>query len=219
MIVDAIDWLARINFVEGIFVWVLGKNLGAALGKWWWVSPCLIVIGLSLLAIGHWKLPPTIVAGPSMAAFSGKLEVKKIPGAPEIRQEWDKLAERFKQITSRPIPVYAEWIYTNETKRYDWWIRHSSEMDVKMCIELCKEAGRLLLAAPEFKQKFPEISAVVDDGDRWLIAIYKVAGIGKVETHSVNSSFGVTTATADGGRIADVPRASQVLCQMARVGF
>lgn len=133
-------------------------------------------------------------------------------------QMWESLAARFKQLAREPMPIWAEWIYTNETKHYEWWIRHPSEVDVKMCLELCKEAGRLLKAEPKFKARFPDVSAVLDEGDRWLLAIYKVARIGKLRAEGSSVNRGVVT-THQGGEIKDVPGASQVLCQMARNGF
>lgn len=133
-------------------------------------------------------------------------------------QLWKELASNFKELTRTPTPIWVDWIYTFETKRYDWWVRHSSEYAVKLCIELCKEGGRLLLAEPPFRQKFPDIAAVTDDGDRWLLAVYKVAGIGKVRASLQSSALGVVT-TGEGGEIKDLPGASQVLCQMALNGF
>jgi hypothetical protein len=85
-------------------------------------------------------------------------------------------------------------------------------------IEICKEAGRLLLVEPSFRQKFPDIAKIMDDGDRWLLAICKVAKIGKVTAKLDSSSYGVVT-TGEGGEINDLPGASQVLCQKALNGF
>lgn len=133
-------------------------------------------------------------------------------------QMWESLAARFKQLVREPMPVWAEWIYTNETKHYEWWIRHPSEVNVKMCLELCKEGGRLLLIEPNLREQFPEVSTVLDDGDRWLLAIRKVARIGKMRAEGTTASCGAVT-TRQAGEIRDVSGASQVLCQMARNGF
>jgi hypothetical protein len=133
-------------------------------------------------------------------------------------QQWEALVNKFRSLTDKPIPIWVDWTYTFETGHYEWWVRHSSENVVKLCIEICKEAGRLLLAEPSFRKKFPNIVAITDDGDRWLVAIYKVAGIGKVTANSSATTFGVVT-TGEGGEIKDLPGASQVLCQMALNGF
>jgi hypothetical protein len=133
-------------------------------------------------------------------------------------QMWKELAGRFKEIDNKPIQMWAEWIYTFETKQYQWWIKHPSENAVKLCLELCKEAGRLLLAEQSFQRKFHDIAAVIDDGDRWLLAIYKITGIGKIRAQMKSASYGVEQ-NAEAGEIKDLPGASQVLCQMAVNGF
>jgi len=133
-------------------------------------------------------------------------------------QLWEVVANKFKSLVDKPVPIRGEWIYTFETKHYQWSVRHSSDTAVKLCIEICKEAGRLQLAEPSFRKKFPDIAAITDDGDRWLLAIYKVAKIGKVTAKLNSSSYGVVT-TGEGGEINDLPGASQVLCQMALNGF
>jgi membrane protein implicated in regulation of membrane protease activity len=133
-------------------------------------------------------------------------------------QQWEALVLKFRSLVDKPIPIWGQWTYTFETGHYEWSVRHSSETAVKLCIEICKEAGRLLLAEPSFRKRFPNIVAITDDGDRWLVAIYKVAGIGKVTANSSGTTFGVVT-TGEGGEIKDLPGASQVLCQMALNGF
>jgi hypothetical protein len=133
-------------------------------------------------------------------------------------QLWEAVASKFGNLTDRPIPIRAEWIYTFETKNYDWTVRHSSDTTVLLCIEICKEAGRLLLVEPSFRKKFPDVAAITDDGDRWLLAVYKAAKIGKVTAKLSSASYGVST-TAEGGEIKDLPGASKVLCQMALNGF
>jgi hypothetical protein len=133
-------------------------------------------------------------------------------------QLWEAVANKFRSLSDKPIPIRGEWIYTFETRHYQWSVRHPSDTAVKLCIEICKEAGRLLLADPSFRQKFPDIAAITDDGDRWLLAIYKVAKIGKVTAKLNSSTYGVVT-TGEGGEINDLPGASQVLCQMALNGF
>jgi hypothetical protein len=133
-------------------------------------------------------------------------------------QLWEAVANKFRSLVDKPIPIRGEWIYTFETKRYEWWVRHPSDTDVKLCIEICKEAGRLLLVESSFRKKFPEIAAVTDDGDRWLLAVFKVAGIGKVTAKLSSSTYGVAT-TGEGGEIKDLPGASRVLCQMVLNGF
>ena len=131
---------------------------------------------------------------------------------------WRSLSDRFKAIDAKPIPVWAEWIYTIETKQYEWWIRHSSEVAVKLCIELCKEGGKMLLMATEFCRRFSDVAAINDDGDRWLAGVHKVAGIGKVRGEGESVNHGVVTHS-ENGEIRDFPGASQVLCQMAVNGF
>jgi hypothetical protein len=133
-------------------------------------------------------------------------------------ESWKELARRFKEIENEPIRMWAEWIYTFETKQYEWWIKHPSENAVKLCMELCKEAGRVLLAEQSFQRKFHDIAAVIDDGDRWLLAIYKITGIGKIRAQMKSASYGVEQ-NAEAGEIKDLPGASQVLCQMAVNGF
>lgn len=156
----------------------------------------------------------------SRADADGSIHVEMEGGRQIDRrpQMWEYLAARFKELPFEPIRIWGEWIYTNETKQYQWWVRHPSEVGVKMCIELCKEAGRLLLAEPRFRVRFPDVSAVLDDGDRWLLAVYKVSGIGKLTATGTSASYGVLT-TSEGGEIKDLSGASQVLCQMARNGF
>ena len=134
-------------------------------------------------------------------------------------QLWEAVSNKFKNLVDQPIPIWGEWIYTFETQHYQWSINHPSGNAVKLCIEICKEAGRLLLAEPSFRQKFPEIAAITDDGDRWLLAVYKVAGIGKVRASNLRSSTTGGITTGEGGQIKDLPGASQVLCQMALNGF
>jgi hypothetical protein len=133
-------------------------------------------------------------------------------------QQWESLAHKFGNLIDKPLPIWAQWTYTFETGQYEWSVRHSSDTAIRLCAEICKEAGRLLLAEPSFRKKFPNIVAITDDGDRWLVAIYKVAGIGKVTANSSATTFGVVT-TGQGGDIKDLPGASQVLCQMALNGF
>jgi hypothetical protein len=133
-------------------------------------------------------------------------------------QLWEAVASKFGNLIDKPIPIRGEWINTFETKHYQWSVRHPSDTAVKLCIEICKEAGRLLLAEPSFRQKFSDIAAITDDGDRWLLAIYKVSKIGKVTAKLNSSSYGIVT-TGEGGEINDLPGASQVLCQMALNGF
>lgn len=133
-------------------------------------------------------------------------------------QLWEALANRFKELESEPAPIWAQWAYTFETKQYQWWVRHSSEVAVKMCIELCKQAGRLLLTESDFRRKFPDVAGVTDDGDRWLLGVYKIAGIGKVRGEGSHITYGVHT-NSENGEISDLPGASRVLCQMALNGF
>jgi hypothetical protein len=133
-------------------------------------------------------------------------------------QQWEALVQKFRSLVDKPIAIRAEWTYTFETRQYEWTVKHSSETVVRLCIEICTEAGRLLLGEPSFRKKFPDITAITDDGDRWLVAIYKAARIGKVTANSSAITHGVTT-TGEGGEIKDLPGASQVLCQMALNGF
>jgi hypothetical protein len=134
-------------------------------------------------------------------------------------QQWEALVIKFRNLTDKPpIPIWAAWEYTFETGQYEWWVRHPSENVVRLCIEICKEAARLLLAESSFRKKFPNVAAITDDGDRWLVAIYKAARIGKVTANSSATTHGIAT-TGEGGEIKDLPGASQVLCQMALNGF
>jgi hypothetical protein len=133
-------------------------------------------------------------------------------------QQWEALVQKFKSLPDKPMPIWAEWTLTIETGDYEWWVRPSSKTAVKLCIEICREAGRLLLAEPSFRKKFPNVAAITDDADRWRLAVYKAAGIGKVTANSSAITHGVTT-TGEGGEIKDLPGASQVLCQMALNGF
>src|ERR1700722_1185789 len=133
-------------------------------------------------------------------------------------QQWEALVQKFRSLVDKPIPICGQWTYTFETRQYEWSVNHSSETAVRLCIEKCTEAGRLLLAEPSFRKKFPDIAAITDDGDRWLVAIYKAARIGKVTANSSAVTHGVTT-TGEGGEIKDLPGASQVLCQKALNGF
>lgn len=142
--------------------------------------------------------------------------IRQIDRRPQL---WDSLAERFKELPSEPMCVWAEWVYTFETKQLQWWVNHPSEVAVKLCIELCKEGGRLLLLEPSFRSKFADIASVSDDGDRWLFGIRKVAGIGKVRAHTLHSVSGGAEGNSEGGEIRDLPGASRLLCQMARNGF
>ena len=136
------------------------------------------------------------------------------------RATWQSLSDRFKAVDAKPIQVWADWIYTIETKEYLWQMEPaaSSQVAVKMCIELCKEGGKMLLAEPEFCRKFPELATLSDHGDRWLVAINKVAGIGKTRGQNTHLPKGLRTHS-EGGEIKDVPGASQVLCQMVVNGF
>lgn len=145
--------------------------------------------------------------------------VSVTPTAPS-RAMWQSLSDRFKAVDAKPIQVWANWIYTIETKQYLWQMEPaaSSQVAVKMCIELCKEGGKLLLAEPEFCRQFPEVAALSDHGDRWLVGIQKVAGIGKSSRTGTSVLHGVVTHS-EGGEIQDVPGASQVLCQIAVNGF
>ncbi|MGA8221161.1 MAG: deaminase [Candidatus Acidiferrales bacterium] len=131
---------------------------------------------------------------------------------------WRSLFDRFKAIDVKPIPVWAEWIYTIESKQYEWWVRHSSEVAVKLSIELCKEGGKMLRMEPEFCRRFSDVAAVNDDGDRWLVGLHKVAGVGKARGEGKTVNQGVVTHS-ENGEIRDLPGASQVLCQMAINGF
>lgn len=131
---------------------------------------------------------------------------------------WQSLADRFGQLENKPVPIWGEWILTIETSQYQWWIRHSSEVAVKMCLELCKEGGKSLLAEPSFILKFPRIAAITDDGDRWCSGVHLIAGIGKKTSDGASSQPGRVVHT-EGGVVKDLPKASQVLCQMARNGF
>jgi len=131
---------------------------------------------------------------------------------------WRSLSERLKAIDAKPIPVWAEWIYTIETKQCEWWIRHPSEVAVKLCTELCKEGGKMLLLETEFCRRFSDVAAINDDGDRWLAGVHKVTGIGKVRGEGKTVNHGVVTHS-ENGEIRDLLGASQVLCQMAVNGF
>jgi hypothetical protein len=121
--------------------------------------------------------------------------------SPQKGDQWEAVARKFGNLAARPIPIRAEWMYTVETKYYHWTVRHSSDTEVKLCIAICDEAGRLLLAEPSFRKKFPDIATIADDGDRWLVAIYKVATIGQVTANATEARFGVVVATGEGGEI------------------
>jgi hypothetical protein len=54
--------------------------------------------------------------------------------------------------------------------------------------------------------------------NRWLVAIYEVASLGKVTANLKSSMFGAVL-TGEGENIKDLPGESQVLCQMAANGF
>lgn len=143
-------------------------------------------------------------------------------GARQIDQRpqlWEALGGKFKGLVREPVPIWGEWIYTFETKQYQWNIQHSSENASKLCAEYCKEAGRLLLAEPPFRKKFPEIAAVLDDGDRWLVAVREVAKSGNVTASNLRSSRPGKVIESQGGVIRDLPEASRLLCQMAVNGF
>lgn len=139
------------------------------------------------------------------------------PPAPS-RVMWESLSNRFNAIDAKPLPVWARWIYTIETRDWHWWVEHSSNIAVKLTIELCKEGGKMLRAHPEFRSKFPDVASINDDGDRWLVAVQKVAGLGTGHLTGTSIDHGVETHS-EGGEIRDLPRASQVLCQMAVNGF
>jgi hypothetical protein len=139
--------------------------------------------------------------------------------AAQKSEQWEAIASKFEKLPNRPIPIRAEWMYTVETKHYGWKVRHSSDVSTALCIAICEEAGRLLLTVPSFKKKYPDIAAIADDGDRWLVAIYKVAKIGEVTANATEARFGVVVATGEGGEIKDLPGASKVLCQKALNGF
>ncbi|HTV59623.1 MAG TPA: deaminase [Verrucomicrobiae bacterium] len=143
--------------------------------------------------------------------------VSVAPPAPS-RVMWESLSNRFSGIDAKPLPVWARWIYAIETKDWQWWVEHSSNIAVKMTIELCKEGGKMLRAQPEFRSKFPDVASINDDGDRWLVAVQKVAGLGTGHLTETSIDHGVETHS-EGGEIRDLPRASQVLCQMAVNGF
>jgi hypothetical protein len=162
-----------------------------------------------LTALVVWLLTPK-------AATASRDERTK---SPQKGDQWEAVARKFGNLVTRPIPIRAEWMYTVETKYYRWTVRHSSDTEVKLCIAICDEAGRLLLAEPSFRKKFPDIATIADDGDRWLVAIYKVATIGQVTANATEARFGVVVATGEGGEIKDLPGASRVLCQMALNGF
>ena len=134
------------------------------------------------------------------------------------RAMWQSLSDRFKAVDAKPLPVWARWIYTIETQDWRWQVEHSSDIAVKMSIELCKEGGKMLRAEPEFRSKYPEVASINDDGDRWLVALHKVAGLGTGHLKGTSIEKGVQKHS-EGGEIRNLPGASQVLCQMAVNGF
>jgi hypothetical protein len=149
---------------------------------------------------------------------SGTIQTRILDQIDNRSAEWDALSNKFGTLTNRPIPIYADWIYTKETDHYDWWVRHSSDTDTALCIEYCKEGGQMLMMEPTFQQKFPDVAAITDEGDRWLLAIYKIAKLRKIYATLSGITKGVET-TGEGGKINDLPGASKVLCQMARNRF
>src|SRR5271156_6575177 len=58
-------------------------------------------------------------------------------------QLWEAVSNKFGNLPDKPIPIRGEWVYTFETKHYDWTVRYQSAVTVALCIEICKEAGRL----------------------------------------------------------------------------
>jgi hypothetical protein len=83
---------------------------------------------------------------------------------------------------------------------------------------MCKEAGLLLRAVPSFSVKLPEIAEIGDDGDRWLVGIYKIAKMGKVQAQLKSANCG-TDINSEAGEIKDLPGASRTLCHMAMNDF
>jgi hypothetical protein len=133
-------------------------------------------------------------------------------------QLWEAVSNKFGNLPNKPIPIRGEWVYSFETRRYDWTVWYPMDVTVALCIEICKEAGRLLLTEPSFQTQFPDIAAITDEGDRWLTAVHKIAKMGKVTAKLSSASYGVST-TGEGGEIKDLPGASRVLCQIALNGF
>jgi len=190
-------------------------------GDGWSVAATLVIAGIAYFIGGAKAAIGAIVVGVLIGLYLHLTKGKhgKVPARGDYHQSqcWDSLADRFGRLEKKPFPIWAQWTYTAETNQYKWTIRHSSDVAISMCIELSKEAGRLLLAEPTFKTKFPAVAAIVDAGDRWCLAVHKVGKMGKVSV--LGGATQPEVLHGEMGEIKDFPGASQVLCQMARNGF
>jgi hypothetical protein len=131
------------------------------------------------------------------------------------RFDWEALASKFKDADGGKISVWAEWIRNLETNDYEWWIRGESEVVIRLLTELCKRGGRALMDLPGFAVRFPQVTQIKDDGDRWLLALLVVADFGKVRGKLESSSLGTTMRSGEAGEIKNLSGASQVMCHIA----
>lgn len=186
-----------------------------------------LVVGSSVLAlIGFiWTLYENLHHGPGLRALIASLaalflvlvaafltwrQERHARRRAEDAFDWRKLADDFTEFKS--VWIAPEWTRDLRTGARTWEIRPiANNRNVELCWELCRIAGKRLVASQHSGAPGIRFGATDDDVDRWLDALLDVLHLGQATGKGTTQVRG-ETADFEHGCIKNLGEASQLMC-------
>jgi hypothetical protein len=186
-----------------------------------------LVVGSNVLAlIGFvWTLYENLHYGPGLRALIASLaalflllvaafltwsQERHARRRAEDAFEWRKLADDFTEFKS--VWIAPEWTRDLRTGARTWEILPiANNRNFELCWELCRIAGKRLMASQHSAAPGIRFGTTGDDVDRWLDALLDVLHVGHV-TGKGPTQVGGETAEFEHGCIKNLGEASQLMC-------
>jgi hypothetical protein len=169
-----------------------------ALGKHWWaLLSCAAFTGIGVYGAWWGKSNQWIVATSGVAAlvlfivaaFLAWNDERQHRLLSERAFDWLEIEQRFKELNDGE-KVVARWFQDSKTKEYKWHVVAWSAAHSVSVTEMCKQGGRRFLDSTTLCSKFPDISKIPDDRDRWLRMILQNLNMGSVRGVESSIQFG-----------------------------
>lgn len=177
---------------------------------------CAVFTGIAVYAAwrqktNHWIVEASIAAAIILffiASFLAWNDERKSRIAAESMYGWESTGKRFKELDDGGVLI-ARWSKNLTNGIRTWEIQgHSIQMQ-NISTEIVKMAGKRLLTSG-FASDFFD-SNIPDDRDRWLEALVKVLGVGKV-TGTGSTVIKDTRHDFEFGAIKNLTGESQRMC-------
>ena len=195
--------------VIGMFFCALGK-------RWWALMSCAAFTAIAIYAAwkqetSHWILDVSIVAAIAMflvAAGMAWNDERKARISAEVMYGWESIARRFKELDDGGVLI-ARWSKNLSSGTRTWEIQGHSVQMQNISTEIIKMAGKRILVSNFASALFDH--RIADDRDRWLEAMVKVLGIGKVTGNGSSVVKDIRT-DFENGAIKNLTGESQRMC-------